>query len=62
MRHGHVSDARSLLQSLEEADAWAPLIAALDVIEHDDRERLLNLSPEMRSAAKLALARIAPDR
>lgn len=62
VRHGHVSDARSLLQSLEEADAWAPLIAALDVIEHDDRERLLNLSPEMRSAAKLALARIAPDR
>jgi tetratricopeptide (TPR) repeat protein len=61
VRHGHTRDARALVQSLPNAEAWAPLIAALEMLEAGSAERLRALSPEMRAAVELALSRIAPD-
>jgi hypothetical protein len=61
VRHGHTDQARALLRSLPDADTWAPLIAALEAIERDNTDLLLALSPELRAAAELVLARIAPD-
>lgn len=61
VRHGHTSDARALVQSLPNAEAWAPLIRALEALERDSVELLRALSPEMRAAAELALSRIAPE-
>ena len=55
------AEARALVQSLPNTEAWAPLIYALEVIEQSSAERLLALSPEMRAAVELALSRIAPE-
>jgi hypothetical protein len=60
--HGHAGRARALVESLPDADDWVPLIAALEVVEQHGPDRLLALSPELRAAAELVLARIAPDR
>jgi tetratricopeptide (TPR) repeat protein len=60
VRHGHTGDARALVQSLPNAEAWAPLITALEILEAGSAERLRALSPEMRAAVELALSRIAP--
>jgi Ni,Fe-hydrogenase maturation factor len=61
VRHQHAARARSLLLSMPEPEAWAPLVAALEAIEHENPDVLQALSPEMRAAAELALSRIAPD-
>lgn len=61
VRQGHTHDARALVQSLPNAEAWTPLITALDVLERGSAELLRALSPELRAAAELALSRLAPD-
>jgi tetratricopeptide (TPR) repeat protein len=61
VRHGHTGDARVLVQSLPNFEAWTPLITALEVRERGSTELLRALSPEMRAAAELALSRIAPE-
>ena len=60
VRHGHANQARSHLQALPNAEAWAPMIAALGAAEHDSAELLLGLSPELRQVVELVLAKIAP--
>jgi DNA-binding transcriptional regulator GbsR (MarR family) len=59
--HGYTRDARALVQALPNAQAWTPLITALEVLEHGNAEPLRALSPEMRAAVELALSRIAPE-
>jgi hypothetical protein len=61
VHHGHAPEARVLVRSLSNAEAWAPLITALEVLEGGSTELLRALSPEMRIAAELALSRLAPD-
>jgi hypothetical protein len=61
VRHGHTGDARALVQSLPNFEAWAPLISALEVLERGSTEPLRALSPEMRAAVELALSRVAPE-
>jgi hypothetical protein len=61
VRHGHTGDARALVQSLPNFEAWAPLISALEVLERGSTEPLRALSPEMRAAVELALSSVAPE-
>ncbi|KIG14092.1 TPR domain protein, putative component of TonB system [Enhygromyxa salina] len=61
VHHGHAEKARALLQTLRDAEAWAPMIAALEAAENSSPDILLALSPEMRQAAEIVLARIAPE-
>jgi tetratricopeptide (TPR) repeat protein len=61
VHHGHTADARALVQSLPNAEVWAPLILALEALERGSTEPLRALSPEMRAAVELALSRIAPE-
>jgi DNA-binding MarR family transcriptional regulator len=61
VRDGHTERARLLLEALPDSEAWAPMIAALDAAERGSADILLALSPEMRQAAEIALANIAPE-
>lgn len=61
VRHGHAEQARAHLQAIPDAEAWAPMIAALEAVEHGAADILLARSPEMRQAAELVLTRIAPE-
>jgi len=61
VRHGHASRAHAFLQTLANAETWAPMIAALEAADHGSADSLLALSPELRHVAELTLARIAPQ-
>ncbi len=61
VHHGHTRDARVLVQSLPNAEAWTPLIRALEVLERGSAELMRALSPELRAASELALSHLAPE-
>jgi tetratricopeptide (TPR) repeat protein len=61
VRHGFVRETRGLLTSVGVAERWEPLDRALEVIENRSSDALGCLSPEMREAVLLVLAKISPD-
>jgi DNA-binding MarR family transcriptional regulator/GTPase SAR1 family protein len=61
VRHGFVREARGLLASVGVAERWEPLDRALEIIENGDPDVLGCLSPEMREAVLLVLAKISPE-
>lgn len=61
VRHHRAQEAHTLLAGHASAERWAPLVAALEVAAEGRRDSLGALAPEMRQAADLALAVIAPE-
>ena len=59
--HGHAGAALEFLAQETPAERWAPLMAALKVASEGRRDSLGSLATEVRQAADLVLAVIAPD-